>query len=458
MTHQSHQRDRTRSRAMPTQDRGLRKRKTPKAARWRTVAMLAGAFLLSWVAGFALSGVVDVREQPHDATLPGVGPQKSSGSSPTDGGAVAVHLASAGTALTAGRLRAAQSGYLTILLSLAPDNGQAQEGLVTVQRRWANNDPTVLRRQARTYRLAAARGTEPDNHYSSAALALLVDANLRAANEIEIDRAVTARSGASAVPGAVDAPVLSSSSRGIPTRPRTPSAKARLSPVVPRATRRAPPRALSQAVHCSDSQGPPCGARWSAPGPRALHAATIGEQEVAAHNRHGINLTDMHDNAIAIRRDQLGPGESLDSSPVAEPGSAELPAMPKDTGAPPAGTNPARGIDKEASGAGHQGSATGSASVSSSGGSPGGTGSAGSSAGPSGGSSGTGGSGSHGGTGSSGSSGGPSGGSSGGSGGRGGSGGSSGGNHGNGGGGSGGGHDGHDGRSGDHDRDGDHHH
>jgi hypothetical protein len=413
--------------------------------------MLAGAFLLSWVAGVALSGVADVQERPHDATLPGVGspalpPQKSSGSSPTEGRAVAAHLASAGTALTAGRLRAAQSGYLTILLSLAPDNGQAQEGLVAVQRRWANNDPTVLRRQARTYRLAVARGTEPDTQYSSAALALLVDANLRAANEIEIDRVVTARSGASAVPGAVDAPVLSSSSKSIPTRPQTPSAMARLSPVAPHATRGAPPRALSRAVHCSDSQGPPCGVRRSARGSRALHAAAIGEREVAAHNRHGINLTDMHDNAIAIRRDQLGPGESLDSSPVAEPGSAGLPAMPKETGAPPAGTDPARGKDKEASGAGHQGSATGSASASSSGGSPGGTGSAGSSAGPSGGSSGTGGSGSSGGRGSAG-----------GSGGRGGSGGSSGGNHGNGGGGSGGGHDGHDGRSGDHDRDGDHH-
>jgi hypothetical protein len=434
-------------------DRRLRTRAAPNAGAWRTVALLVGAFFLSWIAGLVLSGVIDVQERPRDATHAGiVGPvapsEKLPESSPAGGRpsrGVAAHLALAGTAMTAGRLRAAQSGYLTVLLSLAPDDGQAQEGLVAVQRRWANDDPAILRRQARTYRLAAVRATEPDSQYSPAALALLADANLRAANEIEIDRVVTARSGASAVPA--DQQVLSPPAQRTLGRSPVSFAAVRLSP---RAQHGAPPRVLSRPVHCSDAQGSPCGVKRSAAVSPAGSAASNGDQEVAARNRHGINLTDMNNNTVAPLRGHVGRGEISDTSPTGVPGNGETPATPKDPGAPPTGTTPAQGKDGEAGGSAHQGPATGSASSSSSGGNPGGIGKGANSAGPSsGGSAGTSGSGSQGGTGGSGSHGG--------SGGKGSSG-QSGGGRGNGGsgGGSGGGHDGHDGQSGGHDRDGNH--
>jgi hypothetical protein len=84
-----------------------------------------------------------------------------------------------------GRLMEAQDAYLEILV-VTPDDEGAMRGLAAVRRRLALNDPSLLRRQAEAYGQAASQGVEiSGEHYTRAAMALLAEASLRAAEEVE---------------------------------------------------------------------------------------------------------------------------------------------------------------------------------------------------------------------------------------------------------------------------------
>jgi len=95
---------------------------------------------------------------------------------------LAALTASADRLAARGRLREAQEAYLTVLLV---DSGHqaAMRGLVRVVRALAGGDPAVLRRQADQYRRAIAAGLETEEHYTPAAMELLIRASLRAAGE-----------------------------------------------------------------------------------------------------------------------------------------------------------------------------------------------------------------------------------------------------------------------------------
>jgi len=84
-----------------------------------------------------------------------------------------------------GRLMEAQDAYLEILVVTPGDEG-AMRGLVAIRRRLALNDPALLRRQAEAYGQAASNGVEiSGEHYTRAAMAVLAEASLRAAQDVE---------------------------------------------------------------------------------------------------------------------------------------------------------------------------------------------------------------------------------------------------------------------------------
>jgi hypothetical protein len=85
----------------------------------------------------------------------------------------------------AGRLQQAQDAYLTFLLNTSVRNPKALEGLVSVRRRLAHDDPAELRRQAGAYLDAANRGIDTPEHYSAESMRLLAAANLVAAVRLE---------------------------------------------------------------------------------------------------------------------------------------------------------------------------------------------------------------------------------------------------------------------------------
>ena len=87
--------------------------------------------------------------------------------------------------LRTGRFMEAQDAYLEILVSAQGDE-RAMRGLVAIRRRLSLGDPALLRRQAEAYGQAAATGGEILGvHYTRAAMALLAEASLRAARDIE---------------------------------------------------------------------------------------------------------------------------------------------------------------------------------------------------------------------------------------------------------------------------------
>lgn len=87
--------------------------------------------------------------------------------------------------LRTGRFMEAQDAYLEILVSAQGDE-RAMRGLVAIRRRLSLDDPVLLRRQAEAYGQAAATGAEIlGQHYTRAAMAVLAEASLRAAQDIE---------------------------------------------------------------------------------------------------------------------------------------------------------------------------------------------------------------------------------------------------------------------------------
>lgn len=154
--------------------------------RRRTLAVLVGLSLALIVVNLMLT----VRVVPWISFQRGTnlddaptGPAAASPSIKPSG--VRQRLAVAGRMLAVGDLHGAQHGYLMILLSIAPDDAQAWRGIVMLHRRWAAENPALLRRQARAYRLAIQNGSEMDEQYTPQALEVLAKAAMLADREIE---------------------------------------------------------------------------------------------------------------------------------------------------------------------------------------------------------------------------------------------------------------------------------
>jgi hypothetical protein len=84
--------------------------------------------------------------------------------------------------LKAGRWRAAERAYLQIVIR-SPHDQKGMQGLVILQRLFANEDPTRLQEQAEAYRRAIAEGRSTENQYTPREMELLAEASLLAVNE-----------------------------------------------------------------------------------------------------------------------------------------------------------------------------------------------------------------------------------------------------------------------------------
>ncbi len=186
------------------------------------------------------------RSSPQAVPSPGAAPgaRSTRGApvpSPDDGG---LSSTAGWKHLNAGRLREAQEEFLQVLL-INPAHGDAMRGLVQVRRRLAGDNPVTLRRQAAAFQQAIARGSETQEHFTGPAMAVLAQANIIAAEEIEAERARARSPGAGASPGAPPPPA--------PPSPRVqttaaPSPRAQVTPRVaasptvrPTVERTAPP-------------------------------------------------------------------------------------------------------------------------------------------------------------------------------------------------------------------------
>lgn len=152
--------------------------------------------------------------------------------------------------VAADRLREMQQEYLITLLR-TPGDPNAMAGLVTVQRQLAQDDPTVLRRQAAALEKAIARGTETEEHYTPNAMMILAEASLLAAQEIERERGTPSGLAATVPPIALstvgpDGVGRNATPRArVQTAPSTPPAatRRRRTPRPPRAAVTSPPSA-----------------------------------------------------------------------------------------------------------------------------------------------------------------------------------------------------------------------
>ncbi len=98
---------------------------------------------------------------------------------------VTAHPATDWMQLSEKKLKESQDAYLEMLMA-APNDRSALRGLVLVRRQLAGDDPVILRKQAASYRQAITKGVEiADEHYTSAAMTILADVSMLAANEIE---------------------------------------------------------------------------------------------------------------------------------------------------------------------------------------------------------------------------------------------------------------------------------
>jgi hypothetical protein len=158
------------------------------SVRRRAIALLAGLF----IAFIAINLVLLLEFRPwmalqHKASLDhsSAGPSAVWPSIESTGPLLRQRLAAASRMLAAHDFRGAQHEYLMILLSVAPDDGQAWRGLTTLHRRLAAENPAELGRQIKAYRLAIRNGAEMDERYSPRALEVLAKATRLAAREVE---------------------------------------------------------------------------------------------------------------------------------------------------------------------------------------------------------------------------------------------------------------------------------
>jgi hypothetical protein len=89
--------------------------------------------------------------------------------------------------LKAGQWRPAETAYLQIVMR-APRDRKAMEGLVTLQRLLADQNPARLQEQAETYRRAIAEGGATEGLYTPREMELLAEANLLAVTEITAEQ------------------------------------------------------------------------------------------------------------------------------------------------------------------------------------------------------------------------------------------------------------------------------
>jgi hypothetical protein len=157
------------------------------------------------------------------------GPRALAFSLPPSGpGALQEPHAKAWKSLQGGHLRDAQDAYLEIL-SLNPQDQDAQHGLVVVRRRMAGDNAEILRRQAAGYWDAIKQGVETEEHYSPGAMEALLAATLQAVQEIEghkkpttrdLGESIEAMTAAAAPPGGKLPPPATRSAK--PVGPQTP--------------------------------------------------------------------------------------------------------------------------------------------------------------------------------------------------------------------------------------------
>ncbi len=166
--------------------------------------------------------------------------------------------------LNAGRLREAQEEFLQLLL-INPAHSDAMRGLVLVRRRLAGDNPLVLRRQTVAFQQAIARGTETEEHFTAPAMAVLAQANLIAAEQIDAERARSRSPGAGATAGP----------------PSTPSPRVQVTPgTSPRALESPTVRATRQRTEPPVAQPIPTPAQ-TPPRPAALTTGTPAAQGTA---------------------------------------------------------------------------------------------------------------------------------------------------------------------------------
>ncbi|MGH2453894.1 MAG: hypothetical protein ACRDF5_09045 [bacterium] len=217
--------------------------------------------LISILVGAVLGGFLFLLPLTRlNGSRPAPSPEATEGAlrlAPADRAEVIRHaLEAAAELLVAGRLREAQDEYVQVLL-LAPDSVEGWAGLLRVRRLLAKDDPTVLRRQAGTYRRAIARGEETEEHYTIAAMRVLAEASERAAQGLEQARRPSPRGlGASPIVLAATPPPTArprpaatprrptprpAARAAAPTARPTPKATPKLTPVTPEAVPRGEP-------------------------------------------------------------------------------------------------------------------------------------------------------------------------------------------------------------------------
>lgn len=93
----------------------------------------------------------------------------------------------AGRLLKAGEWRTAERAYLQIVIR-SPQDYKAMQGLITLQRLLANQNPNRLQEQAKAYRRAIAEGWTMEDQYTPREMELLAEASLFAVNEITTEQ------------------------------------------------------------------------------------------------------------------------------------------------------------------------------------------------------------------------------------------------------------------------------
>lgn len=195
-------------------------RKTPSST--RIVLLAALSALIGGLAGgsviyLAVRDAGEVRVAPsRGAPAPPGGTELPGSAQALPGSDQKSQVAEADRLAAAGRLREAQEAYLTVLI-IDPEHEAAMRGLVRVVRSMARGNQAALRRQAGELRRAIAGGLETEEHYTPAAMEVLMRATLLAAGEPPAPRRQTVQA---PPPPARRSPSQPSARPVSPTQPR----------------------------------------------------------------------------------------------------------------------------------------------------------------------------------------------------------------------------------------------
>src|SRR6516165_809632 len=150
----------------------------------RRAVILFAVFAIAVVTALGLIGA----RTKNSPQRPGARPSIRSSPSAVAGGE-RTSVTSARLA-AAGHIKEAQDEYLQALLA-APGDAEAMRWLVAIRRQLMDGDARALRRQAATFEQAIALGTETAEHYHKESMRILEQADLRAAEEIDAERAAS---------------------------------------------------------------------------------------------------------------------------------------------------------------------------------------------------------------------------------------------------------------------------